>query len=173
MKFARNLPSHFGFSAILVPVQSCAVPARVNSYKSQFSTSEAKKTSSTDFFISMCYGLQSLFFFWELTWDSHENYLINMRIINTKENKRWNSCIILTSTTSLYGGGEKKTWCETKEKSLTADNSTCAHFLKALILTATVKANFATTCQEMSHYCFVFIYVVNAGLKHFSFKTIH
>lgn len=36
-----------------------------------------------------------------------------------------------------------------------------------------VKANFAKTCQEMSHF-FIFIYSwVSAGSQHFSFKAVH
>lgn len=86
-----------------------------------------------------------------------------IRIVNVKENKSWNSCIILTPTMEFMG---KKTihGARLRIKQWQLVTSKCAHLLNAFILPATVKANFAKTCQEMSYYFLIFVPWVSAGL---------
>jgi len=44
-----------------------------------------------------------------------------IRIINGKENKRWNSCIISTPITEfMVLWGKEHPWCKTKDKTMSA-----------------------------------------------------
>ena len=50
-------------------------------------------------------------------------FFATIRIINGKENKRWNSCIILTPMMEFMDlWGKKHPWCKTKDKTMTAGN---------------------------------------------------